>query len=87
MSSSNITLPSTWQLGDRVIVNFGVNGNFRGEIIKIHFTESKVTYDLEIEILSNLVGSSVTQSLGVTRIYNVDSAFVGSLVGKDPSTN
>lgn len=66
-------LPSAHQLGDKVFVSFGAQGIIKNcEVIKIHFTESKVLYDLEVS------GDYEEPMDGrwSTRLYNVDSLFV-----------
>lgn len=66
-------LPSRFQNGDKVEVNFGDAGRIGNcEIIKVHFTESKVLYDVKTSW--KLEGGGKAE----TRFYNVDSAFVES---------
>lgn len=71
--SDSSTLPSRFQVKDRVSIQFQKLGLFIKEAIvtKVHFTESKVLYDLNIQLVNdnNGIGSS-------TRIYNVDSLIV-----------
>lgn len=69
--STEIKLPSRYQIGDKVSIK--ISSMFvveSAEIIKIHFSESKVTYDLlvRLDIFKDEAESSFT------RIYNVDSA-------------
>lgn len=71
MENLDRKLPSTHQFGDEVNVTFFNNGVFTGTVVKIHFTESKVFYDLEVEFKYKGL-----DELGSTRVYNVDSAFV-----------
>lgn len=59
-------LPSAFQIGQAVYVNFWDKVKLYGYIHAVHFTEGKVKYDLQI-------WGPVDQS---TRIYNVDSAFI-----------
>lgn len=60
-------LPSQYQIKDLVSVDFGDVQIPNCRVFKVHFTESKVLYDLEI-----MLG----ESKHVTRIYNIDSYFV-----------
>lgn len=65
-------LPSRFQIGDRVQINFGKGGLLSPcNIIKVHFTESKVLYDVDVLILAD-----DEKSQSSTRIYNIDSCFV-----------
>lgn len=65
-------LPSRFQLGDRVDIEFYGRGSVTNcEVIKVHFTESKVMYDLAI---------------GSERLYNIDSRLVNP-VGESNSIN
>ena len=64
-------LPSRFQLGDLVSVNFGYFTISKAYVIKIHFSEGKVLYDLNVCLLDDN-GDTLT----TTRIYNVDSAIV-----------
>lgn len=69
VDESNI-LPSRFQIGDEVLVNMFEAGYIKNcKVIKIHFTKSKVSYDLEID----------TENL-FTRLYNIDSVFIDSLM-------
>ena len=69
-----IKLPSAHQIGHKVNVLFDGNGRLSNcEIIKVHFSESKVMYDLEVPIEA-ING----KSRDATRIYNVDSVFISS---------
>lgn len=69
-SSTKLKLPSSKQIGDAVIVDFGIGmRSENASVIKVHFTESKVMYDLEI----NFTELNNDYS---TRLYNVDSVFV-----------
>lgn len=58
------TLPSKYQIGDAVTFKVG-NVKIGAKVISVHFTISKVRYDLEIKTDEN-----------TTRIYNVDSCYV-----------
>lgn len=61
-----IKLPSQHQINDKVVLNFeeaGIVNN--ASVIKVHFSDRKVLYDVEIK-----TGD------GATRIYNVDSCYV-----------
>lgn len=76
--SSYTSLMSRYAINDKVKLNFfsaGIIDNCR--IIKIHFTESKVLYDVEIEMLIPIppIGGTETTEYS-TRLYNIDSSFV-----------
>lgn len=65
-------LPSQHQIGNKVTVDFGKTGKLIGGcIIKVHFTQSKVFYDIDlyIESMDGKIGD-------YTRIYNIESDFV-----------
>jgi len=68
-------LPSRFKIGDKVSIRlrpmFVVD---TAEVIKIHFTESKVFYDLDVEF--DYPTPPDDGKKGVTRIYNVDSAML-----------
>lgn len=72
------TLPSKFQLNDLVSINF-YDAGFIGKarIIKIHFTESKVLYDVELCIKVSPAGDKHNM---YTRIYNIDSIHVKDFV-------
>lgn len=62
-------LPSAFQPEDFCVIDF-LNGiRLSGQIIKVAFTKSKVTYDIEITVGQD-------DSVSVTRLYGVDSTFV-----------
>lgn len=64
------TLPAAFQPEDFCCVQFGEGTTkFGGQVVKVSFSRSKVLYDIEIG-----VGKDV-----VTRLYNVDSAFVSKV--------
>jgi hypothetical protein len=65
-------LPSRFKHGDIVSVNVKGFMIDKAEVLKVHFTESKVFYDLGIEFDY----SEPNLPKGYTRIYNVDSAFL-----------
>ena len=76
-------LPSAHQIGDKVKLQFGTSGMVENcEVIKVHFTESKVLYDVEVsgnfdawkEVLDQ--AEVKKNDRWSTRLYNVDSAFV-----------
>ena len=73
MSKNNALLPSKFQIGEKVSVNFQKLGFYVHEaiVIKIHFTHNKVSYDLDVQFDNgdNNIGTC-------TRIYNVDSLIV-----------
>lgn len=63
-------LPSQFQNGDQVSLNFHDAGKVVNcEVIKVHFTDRKVLYD--VEVMMNGDDAEVT-----TRLYNIDSCFV-----------
>lgn len=63
-------LPSRFQISDQVTINFYDAGKVVNcEIIKVHFTDRKVLYD--VEVMMNGDDAEVT-----TRLYNIDSCFV-----------
>ena len=67
-------LPSKYQIGNKVILDFGKSGKLiGGRIIKVHFTESKVLYDVDL-----VIESPDGKTGGYTRIYNIESDFVKS---------
>lgn len=70
-------LPSRFQIGDMVSLNFESSGVIRNaRVLKIHFTEGKVLYDVEIRVENfdeEGKGSSYT-----TRLYNIDSIFLNA---------
>lgn len=68
-----IVLPSAHQIGDRVNVSFGNQGTINNcKVVKVHFTESKVLYDVEL-YFSNEPERLESWS---TRLYNIDSSFI-----------
>lgn len=68
--NSNPQFPSQFKHGDNVILDFKDAGKIsNGEIIKVHFSDRKVLYDVEIKTLAGLGNQ-------YTRIYNIDSVFV-----------
>lgn len=68
-------LPSTFQVHDKVVLQFGESAlPLTAYVLAVHFTASKVRYDLDITI-----GAEQSDS---TRIYNVDSCFVKSAIEK-----
>lgn len=72
-------LPSKHQIGDKVIMNFYGSGRIEDcEVLKVHFTEGSVSYDLEI---SGLYDESYQEpgkepKKWHTRVYNVEASFV-----------
>lgn len=69
------TLPSTHQVNDKVELSLLTDNIKSCKIIKVHFTESKVQYDIELYI------ESEDGKLGYsTRVYNIDSCFVNKKV-------
>ena len=61
------TLPSKYQLGDEVSTVFGFQKIPACRVIKVHFTDAKTLYDLEVTLGEGSFGAT-----GVTRMYNVD---------------
>ena len=60
-------LPSRYQVGDIVNVNFVQVGFVKDcKIIKVHFTHDKIFYDVAVNI----------NATRITRLYNIDSVFV-----------
>lgn len=69
--SSNV-LPSQYQIGDSVSLEFYQSGLIRNaEIFKVHFTDSKVLYDVFIPLSTDINGK-----VDYTRLYNIDSVCV-----------
>jgi hypothetical protein len=74
-------LPSRFQIGDFVKLNFFNNAFFNNcEIIKVHFTENKVMYDVDASFEVGRLGATreyipITE-IASCRLYNIDSAFV-----------
>jgi|GEM_PF-6505589 len=83
LSEGRRRLPSRHQIGDRVKVVLNDSGEItNAEIIKVHFTESKVFYDLVV-FFHYAKPADEGQPVeyqedmtGATRLYNVDSCFV-----------
>lgn len=68
----NMKLPSKYQVNDHVRLDFFDAGFVKNcTIIKVHFTESKVLYDVDVTI-----GTDVNGKPNKTRLYNIDSCFV-----------
>lgn len=67
-------LPSRFQIGDTVAIKLGGFTVDKAEIIKVHFTNSKVFYDLGVEFDSPTTPEGGGN--GFTRLYNIDSALV-----------
>jgi hypothetical protein len=81
----SLRLPSQWAFGDRVKLVFNESGVINNaEIVKIHFTASKVFYDVDVifhyakptEEGQPTEYHNSEEYEGHTRLYNVDSAFV-----------
>jgi hypothetical protein len=71
-------LPSNHQLGQLVSVNLYDAGFIReAKVIKVHFTEAKILYDLEICTGKSPVGEEHNI---YTRLYNIDSVYVKDFV-------
>jgi hypothetical protein len=79
-----LTLPSHHQIGDSVVVYFGTSGVIKNcKVIKVHFTESKVFYDVEVKWkhaeYADKISAGVDKGRELTdRLYNLDSAVVFS---------
>ena len=73
-------LPSRFQNGDQVTLNFYDAGKIINcEVIKVHFTESKVLYDVIVQIPTYEYKGTPQQKVATpihTRLYNIDSCFV-----------
>lgn len=70
-------LPSAHQIGAKVQLQFGDQATLADcEVIKVHFSDSKVLYD--IEVTGDFPPAHKEQGYDKwhTRLYNVDSAFV-----------
>jgi len=49
MSNSNNTLPSLWQIGDTVLLQFPGSGELKNaRVLKVSFTKNDVLYDVEV---------------------------------------
>lgn len=71
-------LPSRYQINDTVAIKFGAFRVEEAKVIMIHFTESKIFYDLEIKI--SFEGTlEHPPGYTTTRIYKVDSNLVEDL--------
>jgi len=81
-------LPSRFDFGDKVQVHFNDAGTIKNcEVIKIHFTESKVFYDVSVK--SHYAKPSEGEAPSefwdddehayYTRLYNIDSAIVSPM--------
>lgn len=74
-NSKSRILPSHYQLGDKVSVRlrpkFVID---TAEVIKVHFSDGKVLYDLDVEFEYDDPDQGV--QIGHTRVYNIDSAFL-----------
>jgi flagellar hook-associated protein FlgK len=73
-------LPSKFQHGDSVIVEFDSKQRLYGKITKVSFTFAKVLYDVEVKIFvpNAEIETSDDESKDTfyTRIHSIDSAFV-----------
>lgn len=65
-------LPSAHQVKSKVTYTPRRGVYLKAKVIKVHFTESKVTYDVEYDFEQGAEGSSPAR----VRAYNVDSVFV-----------
>lgn len=82
--SRKFILPSKFNIGDKVKIVFGDDGTIKNcKIIKIHFSHSKVLYDVEVIIHNEMVGSDFSSNEEkyikedlLTRLYNIDSVFI-----------
>lgn len=79
---STITISSRFKYGDPVVVYFGTAGIIQNcRVIKIHSTDSKVSYDVEvkwkhIESAENYSKGIDKERIITDRLYNLDSAVV-----------
>lgn len=68
-------LPSGHQLGDKVKVQFGNEGTLNDcRILQVHFTESKVFYDVEVR--GDYDPQYDMDKKWHTRLYKIDAVFV-----------
>lgn len=70
------------EIGSMVTVNFGSAGAIGCcTVIRVHFTESKVCYDLQVNMSFTHETAFGEKSYEAhTRIYNIDSAFISKVV-------
>jgi hypothetical protein len=82
--SRKFILPSKFNIGDKVKIVFGDAGTIKNcKIIKVHFSHSKVLYDVEVIIHNEMIESDfisnkekyIKEAL-LTRLYNIDSVFI-----------
>lgn len=74
-------LPSAWQIHEIVDIDLFASGKIKGaEIIAVHFTKSKITYDLAVITVREAKGDEETgtspQEEQWTIISDVDSAMI-----------
>ncbi len=74
-------LPSAHQIGHKVWLRFGDEATLKDcEVIKVHFSESKVLYDVEVSgMYDKAYQKKGEPQKWATRLYNVDSCFVTAL--------
>lgn len=75
-------LPSAFQLGEIVYLDFGESGRIDGaSIIKVHFTNNNVLYDVEIVICNSesFTEETIIKNNKTTRLYNIDSNVVNCI--------
>lgn len=73
------TFKSRYGIGEPVIVHFGKSGFIRNcRIIKAHFTESGITYDVEVKWQHEWEHHERMPEFLTTRIRNIDSIRVFS---------
>lgn len=81
-TDEKVKLPSRFQVGDHIGVILNDQTKFGGYVTTVHFTESKVKYDIAVVVNSYSnppdVNDTVEEILLKTRLYNIDSAFVVS---------
>jgi hypothetical protein len=72
------TLPSSWQLGDKVQVVFPGNGKLQGKIIQVSFTEyGETRYNIEIPFdHTDYDEEQEAGRTGYFRIHGVDQYFI-----------
>lgn len=72
LNQKETTLPSKYQINDNVRLDFFDAGFVKNcTVIKVHFTDSKVLYDVDVTI-----GTDVNGKPNKTRLYNIDSCFL-----------
>ena len=84
LNKKHTNYPSRYTIGEEVVLNFGTNGSIEGcEIDKLHFTESKVSYDIIVPVRA--VHSKELPNT-TTIIKNVDSLYVKDKIIENGTT-